>query len=108
MTRGRGGAARSDPPPPPARPHPHTVLRLQKLLYAADVARALDSPHLGDHPAARWSTRRAREWLQKSGAGFQLSPRGPWVTTRQRLRDRFPDVLDLILTQLSEDDIDLL
>ena len=108
MTHGGHGAARSDPPRPPERPHPHAILRLQKLIYAVDVARALDSPELGDHPAGRWTTRRARKWLQKSGAGFQLSPRGPWVTTRQRLKERFPDVLDLLLVQLADEDIDLL
>jgi hypothetical protein len=85
----------------PPQSTPIDVLRVKKLLYARDIARALDSP------ADRWTTRRARKWLRKSGAGFQLSPRGPWTTTRQRLRERFGDVLDVVLIQLDEDGEDL-
>ncbi len=81
---------------------PLDVLRTKKLLTSADIARALSSE------SDRWTTRRARKWLRRSQAGFQLGPRGPWVTTRQRLRERFPDVLDLVLLQVEEDGEDLL
>jgi hypothetical protein len=67
---------------------------------------------------SRWSIRRARRWMrrsqcpQRSGAppcparsggtcacqiGVQLWPGGAWITTLSRLRERFPDVADLVL-----------
>lgn len=94
----------SDRPPPLGNgaASPLDVLRTKKLLTSADIARALNSP------TDRWTTRRARKWLRRSGSGFQLAPRGPWVTTRQRLRERFPDVLDIVLLQADDDGEDLL
>lgn len=95
-------------PPPPANASPSLedaleALRLRKLIPARMIAAALTSP--GD----RWTTRRARRWLRKSGAGFQMNPpKGQWFTTRERLRDRFPDVLEQILLVVPEEDLDAL
>jgi hypothetical protein len=73
----------------------------------------------------RWSTRRARRWLRRSQCvqqhgdppcpartggrchcqvGFRLAAGGPWCTTMARLRDRFPDLLDLVLVAQADED----
>jgi len=73
----------------------------------------------------RWSTRRARRWMRRSqcpsrpgappcparsgGAcscqvGFRLAAGGQWCTTLPRLRDRFPDLLDLALVAQADAD----
>lgn len=73
----------------------------------------------------RWSTRRARRWLRRSQCppsapdapqcrarsggscacqvGFRLAAQGQWCTTITRLRDRFPDLCDLLLLAREED-----
>lgn len=70
-----------------------------QIVSAVMLAAALDSPSIGDHPAGRWSTRRAREWLQKSGVGFRQR-NGTWATTPERLGAAFPDILYLLLQHL--------
>lgn len=73
----------------------------------------------------RWSTRRARRWMRRSQClqrpgdppcpartggrcacqvGFQLSTGGQWATTLQRLRDRAPDLSDVMLIDRDDDD----
>lgn len=73
----------------------------------------------------RWSTRRARRWLRRAQCvhqgdsppcpartggrchcqiGLQLWPGGPWHTTLARLRDRFPDLADVLLVAQGDDD----
>jgi hypothetical protein len=73
----------------------------------------------------RWSTRRARRWMRRSqcsqhpGApacpartgggcsctvGFRLAAGGAWCTTLARLRDKFPDLLDLVLVAQADED----
>jgi hypothetical protein len=52
-------------------------------MTAADVAKILG-----------WETRRARRWLQSTGAGVRRG--GRWVTTRGRLLDHFPELLDAL------------
>jgi hypothetical protein len=72
------------------------VLRAEKILYAADLARAFSTP------GRPWDTRRAKRLIKRSGIGFQLGAPGsdaPWVTTSKRLRERFPDLWELIEAQ---------
>ena len=96
----------SEPPPPlvaqtSTQADALEALRLRKLIPASVIARALTSP--GDS----WTTRRARRWLRRSHAGFQMNPpAGQWWTTRERLRERFPDVLEQILLVVSDEDLD--
>lgn len=95
----------SEPPPPAsaevATQDPVDALRLAKLITARMIARALTSP------ADPWTTRRARRWLRRTSAGFQMNPpKGQWFTTRERLRERFPDVLEQILMMVPDADLD--
>lgn len=73
------------------------VLRAEKILYAADLARAFGTP------TRPWDTRRAKRFLKRSGIGFQLgAPRAdgvndsPWVTTSAALKERYPALGALI------------
>ena len=61
-----------------------------------------------------WDTRRVRRWLIRHGASIELrsegKARGMIVTTRERLRDTFPEVYEAILRgapSAPEDDLDL-
>lgn len=67
------------------------VLRQAKLIYSAQLAEAFHSP------AYPWSTKKATRWLQKSGIGFQLSKRGPWVTTSTEIAKHYPQLWQLVL-----------
>lgn len=109
-----------------------------KLITAADIAKALDSPcercrraEAARKPQRdcrgigcnRWSVRRARRWMRRSQCrqgpgeapcsartggvcqcqvGVQLWPGGVWTTTLARLRDKFPDIADLVLVGRGE------
>lgn len=72
----------------------------------------------------RWSVRRARRWMRRSQCrqgpgespcaartggvcacqvGVQLWPGGVWTTTLARLRDKFPDIADIVLVGRDDD-----
>lgn len=50
---------------------------------------------------AAWTARRVRRWLRRHGAAVELrgvgAGRGAVVTTRDRMREAFPDVYEAIL-----------
>lgn len=73
-------------------------LHRPKLLYARHIARALSS---ADDP---WDEQRARRFLKREGVGWKLgsSAGSPWVTTTDRLLEKFPHLVDLIVRELDE------
>lgn len=60
----------------------------------------------GKGRGAAWDSRRVRRWLRRSGAAIEIrSPgatRATYVTTRERLRDVFPDIYEAILRSAPE------
>lgn len=59
----------------------------KKIYTAADIARAMSTV---DDP---WDAQRARRWLKATGAGVKRGQgRGHWITTRERLREAFPEL----------------
>jgi hypothetical protein len=92
---------------PPARA-PH-------FYDSEDIAGLLDSPcpsHRSLPPAPagdckhcdRWTTTRARRWLQSTKAGVKRGSR--WLTTRERLREHFPELWDAIVVRARVDEDD--
>lgn len=82
----------------PSSPSEHThardpisELRGEHFLSAADLARAFSTKR------TRWTVRRARRFLRKSGCGFQMFAGGPWVTTWEAIRDRMPALFAQLL-----------
>jgi hypothetical protein len=75
------------------------VLSRRKAFYStSDVAQALDSP---EDP---WDSQRARRWLKATKAGIQRGRgRGHWITTRERLRDAFPEAWIEIAAKFDRD-----
>lgn len=93
--------SKSDPPPAVAAGEPvhaevRASMRADRLIYAPELARWLSS--VGSR---RWSTRDARRLLHRTkDLGFQLGPRGPWVTTWGALFDVFPRLGARLLTHV--------
>lgn len=58
--------------------------------------------------AAAWDPRRVRRWLRRHGATVELrapgAARGQVVTTRDKLREVFPDIYEAILRSAPEDE----
>jgi hypothetical protein len=73
-------------------------LRLKKVYSMADVAALMSSP--GDV----WSTRRAKDWLIRSGGAFRRGSR--WYTTPHLLREHFSEEWQEIMLDLPDDDFD--
>ena len=80
-------SSKSEPPPPEVvHVEVRASMKADRLIYAPELARWLSS--VGSR---RWSTRDARRLLHRTkDLGFQLGPRGPWVTTWGALFDVFP------------------
>lgn len=79
-------------------PDPPVALRLKKVYSMADVAALMSSP--GDV----WSTRRAKDWLIRSGGAFRRGSR--WYTTPHLLREHFSEEWQEIMLALPEEDFD--
>ncbi len=72
--------------------------RSPPYLHTDELADLLNATGGG---GAAWSSRRVRRWLRRHGAVVELrvagAERGQVVTTRDRMREVFPDVYEAIL-----------
>lgn len=64
-----------------------------KIIMSADIASALD-----------WPVWKAKYWLRTSGAGRKVGRR--WVTSPEKLREFFPEMLEAMLHKLPATDRD--
>lgn len=101
----------------PVAPDDGEPTRAPHFYDASDIAALLDTPckrcartgiapdgkcETGSSACDRWTTRRARDWLKATKAGIRRG--GRWITTRERLREHFPELWDLIVVRAVGDE----
>lgn len=66
------------------------------ILHASTIAKIFTSVGRG-----RWTTRRAKRFLKRSGIGFQMGgPQDEWATTTIELREHYPALWRLVEAKL--------
>jgi hypothetical protein len=68
------------------------------IIHASTIAKIFTSVGRG-----RWSTRRAKRFLKRSGIGFQMGgPTDEWATTTLELKAHYPALWRLIEAKLAD------